>query len=336
MDIKISVIIPTYKRAALLKKCLRALMHQHFFLGDYEIIVVSDGFDETTLQLLHQDELMIYRDNIKLHFLETKKGPAAARNAGWQIAKGRLILFTDDDCMPHEKWLQAYWDAYCKAIFEEADKNKEVRSMIAFTGKVYVPHSKRPTDFEKNLARLQEAEFVTANCACTKNALAAVNGFDETFTMAWREDSDLHFKLLKANIPVIRVEEAVVTHPVREAPWGVSLKEQKKSMFNALLYKKYPHLYRQRISAAPLWNYYAMICLLMLALAGTSFNVKQLSIIAFAGWAVLLIFFIRKRLSGTSLSPAHIVEMIVTSSFIPFLSVYWTLYGSYKFKKLLL
>jgi glycosyltransferase involved in cell wall biosynthesis len=336
MDVKISVIVPTYKRPALLKRCLDALFQQHFPGDEFEIIIVSDGYDEATRYLVENNCNNNTNRNVQYHYLAAKKGPAAARNAGWQTAKGELILFTDDDCVPDKKWLRSYWNTFRKVTSEAATTAEEIESSIAFTGRVYVPLCDKPTDYEKNLARLQEAEFVTANCACTKKALDTVQGFDESFTMAWREDSDLHFKFLKANIPVINVKEALVIHPVRNAQWGVSLKEQRKSMFNALLYKKYPNLYRQRISARPLWNYYGMISLVIIALAGSFLNLKLISISAFAGWLLLLMLFIKKRLSGTSLSPGHVVEMIVTSSFIPFLSVYWTLYGAFKFKKLLL
>ena len=71
--------------------------------------------------------------------------------------------------------------------------------------------------------------------------------------MAWREDSDLEFRLLQQGIPIWRLQNALVIHPVRKASWGVSLKEQKKGMFNALLYKKYPGLYRKKIQPRPGW-----------------------------------------------------------------------------------
>ena len=48
MDIKISVVIPTYHRPALLALCLRALSEQSFNREAYEVIVVSDGPDEVT------------------------------------------------------------------------------------------------------------------------------------------------------------------------------------------------------------------------------------------------------------------------------------------------
>ena len=68
----------------------------------------------------------------------------------------------------------------------------------------------------------------------------AIGGFDERFPEAWREDSDLQFTLLEQGYTIKPAPQAVVTHPVRPAPWGVGLKMQRKSQFEALLYKKHP------------------------------------------------------------------------------------------------
>jgi hypothetical protein len=163
-----------------------------------------------------------------------------------------------------------------------------------------------------------------------------VNGFDEEFPVAWREDSELEFRFLQHHIPMRFVQQAVVTHPLRKAPWGISLKEQKKAMYNALLYKKHPELFRKKIYRHPFWNYYAMSLLAVLSLVAAAAGWNFLMLASFTGWLVLLTSFVLKRLKGTSRSWKHIVEMIVTSIFIPFLSIYWTLYGSYKFKSRLL
>jgi hypothetical protein len=132
------------------------------------------------------------------------------------------------------------------------------------------------------------------------------------------------------------VQNALVTHPVRKAHWGVSLKEQKKSMFNALLYKKYPGLYKQKIRKYPLWNYYAIALFFIIALLAAMLQLRQVMFIASAAWLLLVAQFTVKRLTGTRHTIDHVAEMIVTSIFIPFLSIYWTLYGSLKFKTLLL
>ena len=50
-------------------------------------------------------------------------------------------------------------------------------------------------------------------------------------------------------------------HPVRPERWGVSLRQQKNVFYDALLYKKHPRLYRERILRAPPWDYYAVVAL---------------------------------------------------------------------------
>lgn len=319
MQVNCSVVIPTYKRPFLLKKCLDALLQQQTNIS-FEVIVTSDGQDEETNDLMNQ--FFSLNSHFRFGFLEKKSGPAAARNKGWKEAHGELILFTDDDTQPLPDWIDNFWKAYL------VNNKKD----IAFTGSVKVPVSKKPTDYEKNTAGLETAEFVTANCACTQSVLQQINGFDENFGMAWREDSELQFKLMKENIPIVKVGDAVVMHPVRKAAWGVSLKEQKKSMFNALLYKKHPRLFRTNISASPVWNYYRIIVLFLLAVFFFFFK-KPFPAFAFTCiWLLLVSRFTIKRLRGSSHSFSHVSEMIVTSLLIPFLSVYWTLYGAVKFK----
>jgi glycosyltransferase involved in cell wall biosynthesis len=324
MSVKVSVIVPTYKRPSLLKRCIEALISQDFPENQYEIIIVTDGIDEDTNQMLAQSGLFDFFNNIFCYSLPFKKGPAAARNAGWRIAKGDLILFTDDDCIPDFNWIKNLYNAFEFYGYPA----------IALTGKVIVPLPASPTDFELNTANLEKAEFVTANCACTKTSLEIVNGFDEAFTMAWREDSDLEFKFLKEDIPIKKIEEAVVVHPARKAQWGVSLKEQRKSMFNALLFKKHPQLYKERIGSPALRNYYLMIVLLLSFIAEWFQDEKIIALICLSAWLYLTLLFILKRLSNASLSFKHVSEMVATSLLIPFVSVFWNLYGAIKFKVL--
>src|SRR5262249_55720511 len=132
---------------------------------------------------------------------EDGRGPAAARNAGWRLARGAAIAFTDDDTIPDPAWLRAGLKA-----LENAD---------ALWGRVRMPLPERPTDYERNEAGLERAIFVTANCFCRRHVLEAVNGFDERFTMAWREDADLFFTLLERGYFVRHAPAALVVHPVR-------------------------------------------------------------------------------------------------------------------------
>jgi glycosyltransferase involved in cell wall biosynthesis len=320
---QISVVVPTYRRPDLLLKCLRALVTQRFDRNEYEIIIVSDGPDELTKSMFNKwIKRKLHR--VSYHSLPDKKGPAAVRNYGWLLAKGELVAFTDDDCIPDKLWLQSFWNYYTPG------------TKIAFTGKTIVPLPQKPTDYERNVSNLQTADFITANCCCSKIALEMTGGFDEKFRMAWREDSDLEFKFLEEKIPIVKVEDAVVIHPVRKAKWGVSIKEQKKTMFNVLLYKKYPDLYRQKIQSKPPVVYYATILSFILMLCGLIFKVNLLFTFSGIAWLGLTIWFITKRLQNTTRAFDHVLEMIATSFVIPFLSIYWQMYGAIKYKVVLI
>lgn len=317
---KISVVIPTYKRPDLLIKCLKHLEQQTLPKEDFEVLVVSDGFDETTEQLL-ADYSKGSAMTILYKFTDGKKGPATARNIGWENAVAPLIAFTDDDCQPDPKWLSSFLEHYRNETY------------LVFSGFTVVPLPPYPSDFALNTAHLQDAAFITANCACTKAALQEVQGFDERYKAAWREDSDLEFKFYYSNIPIIKLPDAIVVHPVRQdIPWGISIKEQKKSLYNALLYEKFPVLYKQRIQRRPPLNYYFIVLLLALSII---FMLAELWYPALASTILLFIMLLKfffKRIKPLKKTKENIWEMLVTSIVIPFVSVYWRIYGAINFR----
>jgi GT2 family glycosyltransferase len=161
--------------------------------------------------------------------------------------------------------------------------------------------------------------------------LDEIGGFDETFTTAWREDSDLHFRLLDHGWRIVRAPAAVVVHPVRPAPWGASLKEQRKSMFDALLFRKHPARFRERIFPHCPWSYYAIAIVAIVAVAAALLGQWVLAATAATVWAGLTLELAIRRLRRTSRTLSHITEMIVTSLAIPFLSIFWRLVGAVRF-----
>ena len=322
MKPEISVVIATWQRTHLLSRCLEALVDQDIDGNRFEIIIVTDGPDQPTMQFI-KNWLNTYMGTVTVNCisLPVKKGPAAARNAGWRKALGELIVFTDDDTLPMPDCLHRYWLAYTPYR----------NTAIAFSGRIKVPLSGMPTDYEMNTRRLEEARFVTANCACSKKALETIGGLDEEFTMAWREDTALEFDLSEKNIPIVKVPAAVIVHPVRTAGWGVSIKEQKKGMFNALLYKKHTGLYeKSNMERTP--RYYYIITLMLIGTILFAFHNISLMTACLAIWLALTGWFAFKRLRNTKRNLTHIAEMVFTSAVIPVLSVYWTIYGAIKFK----
>jgi GT2 family glycosyltransferase len=317
-----SVVVPTYRRPETLNRCLSALVAQDFGVCDYEIIVADDAMSEETKR--HVEEWSaLEHPSVRYVPVTRARGPAAARNAGWRAAAGEIIAFTDDDCVPDLRWLSTGFAAFDPKT-------------VAVAGRVIVPVPDTPTDYERDAAGLERGEFVTANCFCRRDALERIGGFDERFRAAWREDSDLQFALLERGGKIARVSNAIVFHPVRPAPWGVSVLQQRKSLFNALLYKKHRQLYRKRIQQGTPWGYYmaagALLATLMSALYG-----NLLTCVLFAStWLVWTMQFCRRRLAKTAHTPAHVAEMMVTSALIPPLSVFWRLYGAWKFRVLFL
>ena len=194
-----------------------------------------------------------------------------------------------------------------------------------------MPIPARPTDYERNESGLATAEFVTANCLVRRSALEAVGGFDERFRAAWREDSDLQFNLLERGLKVLKVPEAVVVHPIRPARWGVSLRQQRKCLYDALLFKRHPALYRRRIPGPP-WDYYGIVLAVLVAAGSLIAGAAWPALTAGLVWLVLTGRFLARRLRGTSRRPAHMAEMAVTSVVIPFLSVFWRLRGAVRFR----
>ena len=313
-----SVVVPTYRRSDLLDRCLEALAAQEIDPSACEIIVADDAASGATRQQV-EGWAGLCAIPIRYACPDASHGPAAARNAGWRASRGEVIAFTDDDCLPGPRWLS-------EGLAALAD------GAAAASGPVVVPIPERPTDYERDAAGLERAEFVTANCFVRRDVLAAVGGFDERYASAWREDSDLQFTLLARGDRIVRAPGAVVVHPVRPAPWGVSLRQQRKSQFNALLFKKFPESYRRRIRPSPPWDYYAMVAALatsaVTAVAGPRGIVPAAALV----WAALTARFCVRRLRRNSLAPGHVAEMVVTSALIPPLSVFWRLYGAFKFR----
>lgn len=317
----VSVVVPTWRRPALLERCLQALVRQTLPPQRFEIIVCDDGPDEATRALVDRlaDAHRARELTIRYLPITATQGPAGARNAGWRHAHGETIAFTDDDTIPDECWLEA-------GLAAMAD------GACAASGAIDVPLPERPTDYEADASGLARAEFATANVFVKRDALILVNGFDERFTSAWREDSDLQFALLAAGGRIVKAPDALVVHPVRPARWGVSLAQQRKSAFDALLYRKHPDLYRQRIASTPPLDYYATVTAAGVAVVAAAAHAPTIAGCGALVWLALTLRFFARRMRGRSRAWRHIAEMAVTSALIPFLSIYWRVRGACRYR----
>ena len=91
-----SVIIPVYNGEGTIAECLEALASQDMPRREFEVIVVDDGSTDGTAAIVKQfDVKYIHQENT---------GPATARNVGVKNAQGKIVVFTDADCVPEPNW----------------------------------------------------------------------------------------------------------------------------------------------------------------------------------------------------------------------------------------
>jgi GT2 family glycosyltransferase len=324
-SIQVAIVVPTCGRPSLLRQCLTSLLRQDFDAAAYEIIIVDDDPHAATREAVVECAAQRQDCCPRLTYIASPgpHGPAAARNFGWRAAQAPIIAFTDDDTIASPEWLRKGLQAFTADV-------------TAVWGKIDMPLNGTPSDYERDAKGLETAEFVTANCFCLKRVLEGIDGFDERFRFAWREDADLYFRLLALGGRVVHAPDAVITHPIRSAGWGVSMRQQKKIQFDALLYKKHPVLYRQKIRAGARWDYYLIVACLIAAPIAMLAGHAALALAAGAIWLLLTLRFFAMRLKGTIKTVSHIAEMLVTSAVIPPVAVFWRLIGAMKFRVALL
>ena len=94
----LSVIIPVYNAGVLINRCLDSIFSQQ---GEYhiEVICVDDGSTDNSVELIkgrtEQHIVLLQQENA---------GPAAARNKGMRVAKGRYMAYLDAD----DYWLPGF------------------------------------------------------------------------------------------------------------------------------------------------------------------------------------------------------------------------------------
>ncbi len=324
---EVSVVIPTCGRTELLDRCLAALGRQSCPPHAVEVIVVDDRPCGETQALVARHAARASARGLALVYLRNHgaHGPAAARNLGWRRAHAPLVAFTDDDTVPHADWLREGCAAFAAAPL-----------LDAAWGRIVMPVPEQPSDYERDARRLETAGFVTANCFCRRAILAHIGGFDERFRLAWREDTDLYFSLQDAGAQVRHLPQAVVEHPVRPAGWGVSLAQQKKILFDALLFKKHRQHYRAQVRRGPRWDYYLFTLSLSGAIGAGLAGLPAMAAVAGAVWLLLFANLAASRLRGTRRDPGRVAEMLVTSLLIPPLAVFWRAVGAVRFRVLFL
>jgi len=207
---KLSVVIPTKNRSALLAEAVERIECQTVSREHYEVIVIDNDSSDDTRTVLDW-KAKTYR-NFRFDVQE-KPGAAATRNAGLRLASGDLILFIDDDVQAEPSLVEAHLEAHQK------NQNASVIGAVSMPWgdtsdpflrylrdhrilNPYTP-SKGPIDF---------SYYHTCNVSTPTQMLMNVGGFDENFVVYGMEDIELGYRLEKAGSRMVFVPDARAIH----------------------------------------------------------------------------------------------------------------------------
>ncbi len=212
---KISVIIPTYNRRAILKKTINAYTHQSADNQILEILVVDDGSTDGTRELVSE---FAATSDVPVRYLhQENSGLAAARNHGLREARGELVLLTDDDIIPtpgatagHAAWHRKYPDLKT-GVVGNLQYSPEVhptpfQQWWGQSGVRYRP----PCLFPGQSVALWNMQF--GYTSLKLEFVKELGLFDERFRSFGHEDNEFAYRLVKSGGKVLFNPDALAYH----------------------------------------------------------------------------------------------------------------------------
>lgn len=201
----VGVVCPTYRRPQLLARLVAALEAQTYPLDRVEVRIIDDSSRDGTEEVLAR---LARETSLRLVPMATSSnaGPAAARNLGWRASTAPVVAFTDDDCVPGPRWLEAG-----VAALGHSSAIGVVQGRVT-----------RPPDVPLGPWSLfREVDgptpyFEGCNVFYGRDALDQVGGFDEGFSLPYGEDTDLAWRVLDGGWERAFADDAVVCHDIEE------------------------------------------------------------------------------------------------------------------------
>jgi GT2 family glycosyltransferase len=193
---RVSVVVPTYNRAASLQRLLRALERTEVPAGGMEVVVVNDGSTDHTLAVLARTRARwVSQPNC---------GRAMARERGRREARGDIIVFLDDDVVPEP-------DAIMRMVAGLESADGVGAKILPLDVKPVIAHYMHVDGIVNHYERAGNAMWlITAAAAFRREALDRIGGFDTAYEQAG-EDVDLTLRLVEAGW-VLRVDHAAVVY----------------------------------------------------------------------------------------------------------------------------
>lgn len=202
IDPVFSVVIPTFQRPALVARTLDCLtsVRQGISPAAFEVIVTDDSRDDGT------EVLIAARFPAVRYVRGPRRGPAANRNCGADIARGEWLVFVDDDCLPAEGWIAAL------SQVDAASRPDVIEGATLSPDKVDNP-------FRHYVENLTGGVYWSCNLAVRRAVFTALGGFDEDFREAGGEDLEFGERIRRARVRTVFCPAAVVVHPSYAISW---------------------------------------------------------------------------------------------------------------------
>jgi glycosyltransferase involved in cell wall biosynthesis len=195
---EVSVIVPAHDAEATLPRTLDALSRQQVEVS-YEVIVVDDGSRDGT------GAIAAGAPGVRVVSQRRAGGAAAARNRGAAEARGRVLAFTDSDCMPQPDWLSAGLACLARG-----------RSLVV--GTVRPERGVHMGPFDRSLVVERETGlYETANMLVERSLFDRAGGFEGWIEDRGRplsEDTWFGWRVRRAGAATAFCSAAVVEHEV--------------------------------------------------------------------------------------------------------------------------
>ncbi len=262
----VSVIIPTYNNAGKLPACLDALLQQDLSSDRYEILVVDDGSSDKTLQVLKA-----YAGNTpNLRYLhQPNAGPAAARNRGAREALGRILMFTDDDCIAQPDWIRQM----LRPIEQSEGLVVGVKGAYRTSQTSHVARFAQ-REFEDRYRKLMASEHVdfvdTYAAAFDRQVFLSLGGFDTSFRTANNEDTEFSYRMAEAGYRMAFNPDAIVYHSHPDTLVKYLKLKFSRAYWRMVVYRSFPEKMRSDSYTPQLLKLQiALVFICMVAFAGS-------------------------------------------------------------------
>jgi len=206
MTVRVTVVIPTYRRPVAVVECLRALRAQDWPLDRFEVVIVEDGEPSPVLA----DVRAATFDGLAVSWeSQPHAGPAQARNLGASRAARDFLVFTDDDCRPRPGWL--------RSLAGELERRPDAivggHTVNALSDNACSTASQGLVTYIVDYFRRQGTPFFASNnFALSKAAFDRLGGFDVSFPLAGGEDRDFCRRGVELGIELRHVPDAIIDH----------------------------------------------------------------------------------------------------------------------------